>query len=142
MKIIFVLWVIMIMVFSHPSKVFAATYGDKEATVVSIYDGDTFTVSIPEWPSVVSKISVRVYGVDSPEMKGKCLAESEKAVLAKTFTQLFLVGKKVSLRNIRRDKYFLLLADAYVGNKNLSDELIAAGLGRPYFGGTKQSWCL
>jgi endonuclease YncB( thermonuclease family) len=144
MRILVVIWLVVMMVFTHPSKVFAsATYGDKEdVTVVSVHDGDTFTVLIPDWPGVVSKIPVRVYGIDTPELRGKCPLESQKASLARTFTKLFLVGNKVTLKNIRRDKYFRLLADAYVGTKSLSDELIAIGLAVPYFGGKQNAWCV
>jgi len=127
---------------THPSPVAATEYGNKDVTITRVYDGDSLTASVPDWPLVVgSKIPVRVYGIDTPELNGKCAEEKEKALMAKTFTSNFVNGKLVTLKNIQRDKYFRLLANVYVGNGSLAESLINAGLARPYFGGTKASWC-
>ena len=46
------------------------------------------------------------------------------------------------LRNTKRGKYFRIVADVYVDNKNLTDILISSGLGVAYDGGTKaKDWC-
>jgi len=45
------------------------------------------------------------------------------------------------LHNLGRDKYFRVLADVMIDGKNLTDLLIKKGLGKPYDGGTKSSWC-
>jgi len=57
------------------------TYGSVTVSEVSsIYDGDTFTVSIKDWPPVAGeRISVRVWGIDTPEMRGKCEHEKRLA---------------------------------------------------------------
>lgn len=44
-------------------------------------------------------------------------------------------------RSIKRDKYFRLLGDVYVDDKNLGASLVKAGLAVPYEGGTKKNWC-
>lgn len=49
------------------------------ATVVSVYDGDTFTVEARPWPGMTLRTSVRVRGVDTPEIRGKCQAEKDLA---------------------------------------------------------------
>ncbi len=48
-----------------------------------IYDADTFFVHCPECPK--NKRGVRVMGVDSPELRGKCQAEKILARQAKQF---------------------------------------------------------
>ncbi|MEY3219583.1 MAG: hypothetical protein RIT27_940 [Pseudomonadota bacterium] len=111
--------------------------------VTSIYDGDTFRVNIAGYPDIVGhRVSVRVFGIDTPEIKGKCPAEKEAAQKAKQFTvEKLRSGKKIELRNLRRDKYFRLLSEVYIDNNSLAEMLIKAGLAIPYDGGTKKSWC-
>jgi micrococcal nuclease len=127
----------------HPAPTFSADFGSKQATAIKNHDGDTITVSIPDWPSVIGdKIEVRVLGVDTPEILGKCADEKLKAGIAKEFTANFIKDKQVLLKNIQRDKYFRILANVYVGESSLSSELLKNGLARPYFGDTKSSWCI
>jgi len=120
------------------------SYGSVTVTdVTSIYDADTFRVNINEWPDIVGRrMSVRVNGIDAPEIRGKCKEEKRLARLAKQFTVKFLrSGKRIDLRNIKRGKYFRLLADVYVDNMSLSEALIKGNRARVYDGGTKSSWC-
>ncbi len=112
-------------------------------SVVGVYDGDTITVSIESWPRIIGEaISVRVSGVDTPEIRGKCPEEKALARKARAYTRLVLTsGNSVELRNLRRDKYFRLLADVCVDGQALSAGLIENGLAHAYEGGTKRSWC-
>ncbi|WP_317928615.1 thermonuclease family protein [Halioxenophilus sp. WMMB6] len=111
--------------------------------VVGVYDGDTITVTVENWPSVIGDaIGVRVAGVDTPEIRGKCASEKALARSARELTRTAVTSaSKVELYNLRRDKYFRLLADVCVDGKNLSKLLLEAGLAYAYDGGTKQSWC-
>jgi micrococcal nuclease len=121
----------------------ATPCGDVEATVTNVYDGDTLTVNIPNWPDIVGdKMSVRLLGIDAPEIRGKCAKEKELAAAAKNLVFQFVDSKPVILRNVGRDKYFRLLAEVYVGEQSLSSALINAGLAVPYNGDTKVTdWC-
>ena len=47
-------------------------------------------------------------------------------------------GKKIELRNMRRGKFFRIVADVFVDAENLTDSLIKAQLGVEYYGGTKK----
>jgi micrococcal nuclease len=119
-------------------------YGDVRVDkVTTIYDGDTFYVTVKKWPEIIGKnVAVRVKDVDTPELKGACYAEILKAREAKKFTvTLIRSAKKVELRNMSRDKYFRIAADVYLDNQNLADALIKQGLGVPYSGGKRISWC-
>ena len=42
---------------------------------------------------------------------------------------------------MQRGKYFRVLADAYIDDKNLADSLIKAGHARVYDGGKRLGWC-
>ena len=111
--------------------------------ITSIYDADTFRANIKEWPDIVgSRMSVRVNGIDAPEIRGKCKEEKRLARLAKQFTvQMLRSAKVIELRNIKRGKYFRLLADVFIDNKSLSKALIKNNHARLYDGGTKSNWC-
>lgn len=120
------------------------TYGDViVSTIIDVHDGDTFTVTINKWPTIIGdKIKIRVNGVDTPEIRGKCKSEIELAYKAKEFTKTFLTTtKRIYLKNMARDMYFRIDADVIVDGKSLSQELIKAGLGYEYHGDTKNSWC-
>ncbi|MBT9528863.1 MAG: thermonuclease family protein, partial [Pseudomonas sp.] len=41
---------------------------------------------------------------------------------------------------IRRDKYFRLLAEVWIDGHSLGDLLLKAGLAKVYTGGTKSPW--
>ncbi len=56
--------------------------GPVAAKVIKVYDGDTFTVEAYPLPGLEAKASVRVDGVDTPEIRGKCEAEKQKAIEA------------------------------------------------------------
>lgn len=96
---------------------------------------------------------VRIYGIDAPEThKPGCAAEKALGAQAQDFLRARLasgpvrvIGVKRKTRDGRivqnRDKYGRDLARVYVQGKNVGDELIAAGLAKPYFGKTKEGWC-
>ena len=109
---------------------------------MSVYDGDTFTAAITTYPAIVGdKIDIRVSGIDTPEIKGESESERTLAQKAKAETNNMLTsGKIVELRNMRRDKYFRILAEVYIDGESLSQTLINKGLAVPYEGGTKVSW--
>ncbi|MFK5949704.1 MAG: thermonuclease family protein [Methylococcales bacterium] len=120
------------------------TYGSViVAEVTSIYDADTFRVNIQDYPPIVGEhMSIRVLGIDAPEIRGKCESEKKRARQAKQFTvQALRSAKIIELRNIKRGKYFRLLANVYVDGQNLAQQLINAGHARPYDGGKRAGWC-
>ncbi|RDH84025.1 MAG: nuclease [endosymbiont of Galathealinum brachiosum] len=137
--------VVLFMLVSSAALAADKHFGDVVVSeVTSIYDADTFKVNIKGWPDVIGKrISVRVLGVDAPEIRGKCTSEKTAARLAKQFTVQFLrSGSYIELRNIKRGKYFRILADVFVDDQNLAKALIMAKHGRPYNGGKRQGWCV
>ncbi len=111
--------------------------------VTSIYDGDTFRVNIASWPRLIGeRVPIRVNGIDTAELKGKCREEIKLARKAKKVTVDFLrSAKKVELRNIKRGKYFRVVADVFGDDQSLAEKLISTGLAYEYFGGKKRSWC-
>ncbi len=118
-------------------------YGDVVVSSVrTIIDGDSFKVNIDEWPEIIGKgITVRVADVDTPEIRGKCKAEKDAARLAKKFTvERLRSAKTVELRNIRRGKYFRLVADVYLDGKSLAGDLLSSKMALPYHK-RRNDWC-
>ncbi len=112
--------------------------------VTSIYDGDTFRANIEEYSELIGyRIGIRVNGIDTPEMRGKCQKEKVLAREAKQFSVEKLRGaKKIELRNMKRGKYFRIVADVYVDGKSLGSMLIDQELAVVYDGGRKaKNWC-
>lgn len=111
--------------------------------VTSIYDADTFRATILGWPPIIGKrVSIRVSGVDAPEIRSKCQREKEMAREAKQYVVSLLRNAKViELRNIQRGKYFRILADVYIDDFSLSNKIIQSGYGRAYDGVVRSGWC-
>lgn len=127
-----------------PNQSIAKSYPDVAVSkVISVYDGDTFRVNIDGYPALIGEnISIRVNGVDTPEIRAKCSDEKQLALAAKAYTQEQLTtANTIMLTNIERGKYFRLVADVILDGKNLSDLLIANNLGKHYQGGKKGNWC-
>ena len=111
--------------------------------VTSIYDGDTFRANIEGFPAVIGEhMSIRINGIDTPELRGKCEKEKQLARLAKQFTvERLRAAKSVVLKNIKRGKYFRLIADVYLDGVSLGEQLIKQGHAAKYIGKAKEAWC-
>jgi micrococcal nuclease len=132
------------------SQLFSASLSNKNYgtaivdEVTSIYDGDTFRANIKGYPQIVgNRMSIRINGIDTPEMRGKCQKEKELARKAKQITVKALRGAKtIKLKNMKRGKYFRIVADVYTDNRSVGQLLINSGLAVKYDGGTKvMNWC-
>lgn len=112
---------------------------------VKNYDADTITVDIPKvHPIIGDNISVRVSGVDAPEIKGQGPCEKEASRNAKRLVENLLKNaKRIDLINVDKDKYFRLLADVKVDGVDLKTMLLKNKLAYEYSGGTKEkrNWC-
>jgi len=115
--------------------------------VIKVYDADTITIAakLPYPESPLYRFSVRLNGIDTPEMKGKDVSEEEKeaAKAAREFVYQLVFQKKVKLENVQNEKYGRILADVYVGDIHLNQLLLDKRYAVTYKGGTKQkpvSW--
>ena len=109
--------------------------------VISVYDGDTFRVNIDSLPPIVGKnIPIRVNGVDTPEIRGKCQYEKNLALKARDFVRAKLANaKEIKLTNLQRGKYFRVVANVVVDRVSLEQELLDNKLAYEYSGGKKLS---
>ncbi len=117
--------------------------GPVPARVVMVIDGDTLAVRARIWIGQDVETRVRVVGVDTPELRGACSRERELAVAARAFVIEAIGSADVTLAAIRYDKFGgRVLASVHTASgADLATLLIDAGLGRPYDGAARGSWC-
>ena len=110
--------------------------------VIKVIDGDTVKVWHNSVPQHLQETNVRLAGIDTPEIKGKCEKEKELAVKAKKLIEDTLnSANNVKFDVIDRDKYGRYLVVVHADSININKLLIDKGLAYEYYGSTKQSWC-
>jgi micrococcal nuclease len=108
------------------------------------YDGDSCTFNLLGLPPVFGDhLPVRLAGIDTPEIRGKCDREKQLALKARDLLNATLrKAERVKLLNPTRDKYFRLGAHVVADGQDLSVLLLEKGLAVEYDGGTKtHNWC-
>lgn len=117
------------------------TFPIEGGRVIKVYDGDTITIAskLPFNESPLYRLSVRLNGIDTPEIKGK--TEDEKLAAKQTRDALadLILNKYITLKNIQTEKYGRILADVYFGDVHLNEWLIKEKYAVKYDGGTKKS---
>ena len=108
--------------------------------VIKVYDGDTITIAskLPYPDSPLYRFSVRLNGIDCPEIKSKDKYEKECAQIAKQVMTDLTLNKVVLLKNVGTEKYGRILADVYIDQIHLNDYLLKKRLAVSYDGGTKK----
>lgn len=117
-----------------------------DATILRVIDGDTVAFQAPYLPDPLKKeLSIRVFGVDTPEkgFRAKCESEDAKGQAATKFTKESIAGaKKLQIVLMDWDKYGgRVLGDVLIDGQSLRNMLISKGYAREYYGEAKQSWC-
>lgn len=127
---------------SQSAPALAATVypGPYAAEVVEVVDGDTLKARVAVWPGVEAAVSVRLSGIDTPELrKGTC----REAGAAARDHLAGILGKEVILRQVVVDKYGGRVRAVVTtpAGLDLSAEQLAAGMAREYHGQGKAGWC-
>ena len=86
---------------------------------------------------------MRLAGIDTPELKGKCEAERALAQEARAMVERILASGHALLLDVTYDKYGgRALAEVHdEAGREVGAQLIAAKLARPYGGKAKLGWC-
>jgi endonuclease YncB( thermonuclease family) len=131
--------------------------------IVEVYDGDTIKTYLSVLPDPLNKISVRIYGIDTPESPAKsyrktgklgranCVQEAEMALKATAIVKNMVKNSDgmLYLRAADWGKFGgRIVADVYLQSKeggnrfNIADKLVADGLAVEYYGKKKtHDWC-
>ena len=117
------------------------TFPIEGGRVIKVYDGDTITIAskLPFINSPLYRLSVRLNGIDTPEIRGKTEDEKTAAKNVKDELSKLILNKRVSLKNIQTEKYGRILADVYIGELHINQWLITEKYAVKYDGGTKKS---
>ena len=107
------------------------------------YDGDTCYVVAKTLPDTLRNMSIRILGIDTPEIRADCIEEKDLALQGRAFANdMFRNADTIEFRNLKWDKYGgRILADVYIDGMSYKHEIIEAGLAREYDGGKKLGWC-
>jgi micrococcal nuclease len=136
---------LVLLFFALPSCSISKSYGNFQGAIyVRNYDGDTITFDLPGLhPIIGEKISIRVNGIDTPEINGKCEKEKYDAKQARELVADILGdAEQITLKNMERGKYFRIAADVIVDGESLADMLVEMGMAISYIGGKKIfNWC-
>ncbi len=126
-----------------------------------VYDGDTVhgALTLLPYPPTLLVDSVRLAGIDTPELRGKCDAEKTKARAARTalrnkaaamaethaFALVFAADREKYGRQLGYILGYPLNRDGTVNATgtvvNLNQWMIDQGHAVSYDGGTKHDWC-
>jgi endonuclease YncB( thermonuclease family) len=114
--------------------------------ITRIIDGDTVAFRADFLPAPLKQeLSIRVYGVDTPEKgwRGQCDKEKQLGEAASKFTtKMIKEAKKVQVAIMHWDKFGgRVIGDIIIDGKSLTKMLIENGYAREYYGDKKVSWC-
>jgi endonuclease YncB( thermonuclease family) len=116
------------------------------ATLTRVIDGDTVAFQALWLPDPLKKeLSIRVFGVDTPEKghRAQCPSEDARGQAATAFTKKMVeqsTTRQVVLMSW--DKYGgRVLGDVLLNGQSLRSMLIQQGYAREYYGEAKTSWC-
>lgn len=142
-KLLIILALLPALTFAQQKEKAGVTYG---AVITRVIDGDTVAFQANWLPEPLKKeLSIRVYGVDTPEksFRAKCAKEADLGAAATEFTKHAVATsqhRQVILMDW--DKYGgRVLGDVLLDGKSLRNMLISKGYAREYYGEAKTSWC-
>lgn len=101
------------------------------AHVVSVYDGDTVTAVVDLGFHVSQEMTLRLCGIDTPEVRGE---ERPQGIVARDRLRELILDKDVVIRTKKdkREKYGRYLATVYVNGVDVNALLVDEGLAEQY----------
>ena len=111
-------------------------YTYKVSHIHSVYDGDTCTVDIDLGLNIViRKEKIRLFGIDTPELRGVSDEEKERGRQARDWLRENLDAAEEVLIRTHKDKsgkYGRLLGELIADGKNLNLALVDQGMAKEY----------
>jgi micrococcal nuclease len=110
---------------------------------VSVYDGDSITVVFkPKHLDTYYKYTIRLAGIDTPEIRTKNADEKSRAIFIRDFLREKVLNKILIIECGKFDKYGRLLADVFIygESQTISQLMLEKKYAYVYNGGTKQKY--
>ena len=142
-KLLLLLLIVPVLVLAQPKQKTGVTY---DAQITRVIDGDTVAFHAPFLPDPLKKeLSIRVFGVDTPEKghRAQCESENARGQAATAFTKNAIAqATQRQIILMDWDKYGgRVLGDVILNGQSLRQMLIVNGYAREYYGEAKTSWC-
>lgn len=103
---------------------------------ISIYDGDTITVTLDLGFNIKKREKIRFYGINAPELKG---IERADGLISKTFLKsliddAILKDKNIYIKTIKdsQEKYGRYLGVLFIEDLNVNLKLVEEGFARTF----------
>jgi len=134
---------ILLVAASTPAVAAKTFTGPVEAKVLRVIDGDTFVAEAQIWPGHSIRTSVRIRGIDAPEMRSRCVAEKKAARRSRAVLARLIGDGPVTISAIGGAKYYgRVLADvADARGRPVAARMLGLGMARPYEGGKREAFC-
>lgn len=110
-------------------KIASKKYKGHLFRVTRVFDGDTIQVT-----GLDLKFTIRMVGIDSPEIGYNGLPSQPYSRKAKNYLTSLLENKKVRLKSYGTGGYNRQLAEIFLGDTNINIEMIRQGLAEVYGG--------
>ena len=142
-KLLVLLCLVPVIAVAQPRQRAGVTY---DITITRVIDGDTVAFHAPFLPAPLKQeLSIRVFGVDTPEKghRAQCPSEAARGAAATEFTKkLIATAQQRQMVLMDWDKYGgRVLGDVLLNGQSLRAMLIQNGFAREYYGEAKTSWC-
>ena len=142
-KLLLLLLIVPVLALAQPKQKPGVTY---DAVITRVIDGDTVGIQATWLPAPLKpELSIRVFGVDTPEKghRAACPSEAARGEAATAFTKAQInAATKRQIVLMDWDKYGgRVLGDIILDGRSLRQGLIANGFAREYYGEAKTSWC-
>lgn len=117
------------------------TFPIQGGRVIKVYDGDTITIAskLPYNNSPLYRLSVRLHGIDAPEIKGNTEDEKNAARIVRDALASLILNKYVTLKNIQNEKYGRILAEVFIDDICVNEWLLKEKYAIKYDGKTKKT---
>jgi len=106
------------------------------AKVIKIYDADTITVHVQLGFNTYQVATLRLYGINGPEMRGE---EKPQGIISRDWLRKKILGKDIIIQTIakkngmdKKGKFGRWLAVVWLDGVNLNQQMLDEGLAVPF----------
>lgn len=102
-----------------------------KAKIISVYDGDTVTAMVDLGFYHFQQMKFRLYGIDTPELRGE---EREEGLKVRDIVREMILDKDVIINSYKdkQEKYGRYLANIIIGDIDLNVWLVENGHAKEY----------
>ena len=102
-----------------------------KATIIDVYDGDTVTAKVDLGFLISQEMKLRLYGIDTPELRG---SEREEGLKVRDILREMILDQEVIINTYKdkQGKYGRYLANIFLNGIDINEWLLDNGHAKPY----------